>query len=174
MKSRTVAFHRVPVGRVMTRGPATVEETAPLADAAAEMAIGRFRHVPVVDAGGRLTGLISDRDLRSRLGVDPGRFADAAPDALASPVSDAMTPDPVSLGPRATLGDALELFADERVGAIPIVDAADCPIGIVSYLDLLGFLRERIEADVAPPLARSSPPSPAPPARGTPRATPVR
>jgi CBS domain-containing protein len=161
MRTRETAFRLVPVARVMTRGPATVEETAPLSDAAAEMAVGGFRHLPVVDAGGRLTGMISERDLRARLGADPLHFADAVPDALAAPVSEAMTPDPVALGAGATLGEALALFADERVGAIPVVDPADRPVGIVSYLDLLGLLRERLEADAAPP-AR---PAPAPRAR---------
>lgn len=143
MRGASTRFEDVPVERVMTRRPATIEEDAPLEDAAAAMAEGGFRHLPVVDGEGRLVGMISERDLRLRLGTDVGRFADAAPDALATAVSGAMTPDPISVGPVATLAGVLEIFADERVGAVPVVDPADRPIGIVSYLDLLGWLRER-------------------------------
>ena len=142
MTMREVDLRRVPLSVVMTRGPATVEESAPVSDAAAEMAAGGFRHLPVVDASGALVGMISERDLRSLLGTDIVRFADATADVLAEPVLEAMTPDPVSLPPTATLAQALEVFADERIGAIPVVDDADRPVGIVSYVDLLWTIRE--------------------------------
>ncbi len=145
MAMREVDLRRVPLSVVMTRGPATVEESAPISDAAAEMAAGGFRHLPVVDATGALVGMISERDLRARLGTDVARFADATADALAEPVLEVMTPDPVSLPPGATLAQALEVFADERVGAIPVVDDGDRPVGIVSYVDLLGMIRELSE-----------------------------
>ncbi len=138
-------LRRIPLSVVMTRGPATVEEAAPVSDAAAVMAAGGFRHLPVVDGAGTLVGMISERDLRARLGTDLARFADATTDALAEPVLEAMTPDPVALPPTATLAQALAVFADERVGAIPIVDDGDRPVGIVSYVDLLGTLRELSE-----------------------------
>ncbi len=141
MAMREVDLRRVPLSVVMTRGPATVEESAPVSDAAAEMAAGGFRHLPVVNGSGALVGMISERDLRALLGTDVARFEDATADALSQPVLEAMTPDPVSLPPTATLAEALEVFADERIGAIPVVDEDDRPIGIVSYVDVLGTLR---------------------------------
>ncbi len=154
-------LRRVPLSQVMTRGPATVEEAAPLADAAAEMSAGGFRHVPVVDGSGVLVGMISERDLRARLGTDERGFVDAAADALAEPVSEAMTPDPIALPPTATLAQALEIFADDRVGAVPVVDARDRPVGIVSYVDLLGAIRELSRLAAQADRARSRrPPAP--------------
>jgi CBS domain-containing protein len=138
---------RIPVSAVMTRGPATVEERAPVADAAAEMAAGGFRHVPVVDGERRLVGVVSERDLRGRLGTDLRGFAGAAADALAEPVADIMMPDPIALSPRASLADALAVFADDRVGVIPVVDDADRLVGIVSYVDLLGTIRALSRAE---------------------------
>lgn len=135
-------LRRVPLSAVMTRDPATIEEAAPLADAAEQMSAGGFRHLPVVEESGVLVGMISERDLRARLGTDERGFVDAAADALAQPVSEAMTPDPIALPPTATLAQALEIFADDRVGAVPVVDARDRPVGIVSYVDLLGAIRE--------------------------------
>jgi CBS domain-containing protein len=171
MKLRDEELWRLPLSAVMTRGPATVEETAPLADAAAEMAAGGFRHVPVVAGDGRLVGMISEGDLRARLGTDARDFAGARADALAEPISEAMTPDPVALPPTATLAQALAVFTDERVGAIPVVDEGDRVAGIVSYVDLLGTIRA-LSAAAGP--ARSAPRAPAPPGRGTPRASPRR
>lgn len=170
MALREVELHRVPVLRVMTRGPATVEEAAPVADAAAEMAAGGFRHVPVVDGSGRLVGMVSERDLRARLGTDVHGFSAAAVDALAQPVSEVMTPDPISLPPGAPLADALAVFADERVGAIPVVDAGERPIGILSYVDLLRTIRDLSEI-VARREAAARAPRRAPVARAP--ATPV-
>jgi len=169
MALREMDLRRVPLSAVMTRGPATVEEAAPLADAAAEMAAGGFRHLPVVDATGCLVGMVSERDLRTRLGTDVHGFSGATADALSEAVTEVMTPDPIALPPAATLAQALEVFADDRVGAIPVVDDRDRPVGIVSYVDLLGMIRELSEA--AARRARSGPRAPAPPAPGTPRAT---
>jgi CBS domain-containing protein len=166
MRLRDEELWRLPVSAVMTRGPATVDEAAPLADAASEMAAGGFRHVPVVAGDGRLVGMISEGDLRARLGTDARDFAGARVDSLAEPIAEAMTPDPVALPPTATLAQALAIFTDERVGAIPVVDEGDRVIGIVSYVDLLGTIRALSEA-----AARSAPRAPAPPAPGTRRAS---
>jgi len=96
----------------------------------------------VVDATGILVGMVSERDLRTRLGTDVHGFSGATADALSEAVTEVMTPDPIALPPAATLAQALEVFADDRVGAIPVVDDRDRPVGIVSYVDLLGMIRE--------------------------------
>ncbi len=152
MALREVDLRRVRVSAVMTTRPATVEEQASLADAAIEMVGGGFRHVPVVNGDGRLVGMISERDLRARLGTEVAGFADVATDALSDRVADAMTPDPITLPPTATLAEALEVFADDRVGAVPVVDDSERLLGIVSYVDLLGAIRE-----LASPRARERP-----------------
>ncbi|MFY0583214.1 CBS domain-containing protein [Cystobacter fuscus] len=54
-----------------------------------------------------------------------------------------MTPDPLSLRSGTPVAQALEIFTDERVGAIPVVDEEGRLLGILSYIDLLRWLRER-------------------------------
>ena len=51
-----------PVSDMMTRDVVTCTETATLDDVMHTMTRGRFRHVPVVDASGRLAGIISIGD----------------------------------------------------------------------------------------------------------------
>jgi CBS domain-containing protein len=111
------------------------------------MVQGGFRHLPVVDADRRLVGMVSERDLRERLGTEVERFPDAAFDLLSDEIEGAMRPDPITIPSDATVRDALELLADERIGALPVVDGERL-VGIVSYVDLLGYLRR--EAPSAP------------------------
>ncbi len=53
----------VPVGRVMSPGPRTVERHTSVRDAVEIMAAGGFRHLPVLDDGGRPTGVLSVKDV---------------------------------------------------------------------------------------------------------------
>lgn len=40
-----------------------------------------------------------------------------------------------------TLRDVIGILADEKIGALPVVDAEERLVGIISYLDLLGYLQ---------------------------------
>ncbi|MGH7769696.1 MAG: CoA-binding protein, partial [Candidatus Binatia bacterium] len=55
----------VTVGKRMTGNPVTVRPGDALKDAIEKMKKGRFRHLPVVADGGKLIGMLSDRDIRS-------------------------------------------------------------------------------------------------------------
>ncbi|HRE64272.1 MAG TPA: IMP dehydrogenase, partial [Ferruginibacter sp.] len=50
--------------------------------------------------------------------------------------------DPVTLGPDATIGEALRLMKENKIGGIPIVDAAQKLVGILTNRDL------RLETDL--------------------------
>jgi CBS domain-containing protein/RNA polymerase-binding transcription factor DksA len=79
------------VGEIMTHAPQTLPCDATLADAAERMAEGRFGCLPIVDASGRLEGLLSETDLLHALANtlafgkprEPGR-----PDVLAGLVAE--------------------------------------------------------------------------------------
>src|SRR5262249_56366448 len=49
---------------VMTRAPYTIDPKAPVETATAVMRERGVRHLPVVDDRGKLTGMVSDRDVR--------------------------------------------------------------------------------------------------------------
>jgi CBS domain-containing protein len=147
-------FPNVPVSAVMTAAPATVEPDASLSDAAEALLQGGFRHLPVIGADGRPVGIISERDVRASLGTDLHGFTQATVEALAEPVLGVMTPDPIVLRLDAPLAEALETFADERVGAILVVDEGERLRGILSYVDVLLWLRDHIGGGAAPAPAR--------------------
>lgn len=64
---RVVAEARDPtqttVGQVMTKAPRAVQENLPIEEALRIMRVAQCRRLPVVDAGGRLVGLLSLDDI---------------------------------------------------------------------------------------------------------------
>jgi CBS domain-containing protein len=59
----TRGLGRVPVGKVMSPAPEALRPGDGVAYALNKMAVGRFRHVPVVDAAGSPAGMLTARDL---------------------------------------------------------------------------------------------------------------
>jgi acetoin utilization protein AcuB len=104
------------------------------------MTTGSFRHLPVVGDKNRLLGIITDRDLRSALpsplmseperGEYLQRFATLT-------VGQIMTAIVTKLPVKATLDDALILFEERKVGALPVVNGANQLVGILAVNDLL-------------------------------------
>jgi CBS-domain-containing membrane protein len=103
-----------------------------------------IRHLPVVDGDHRVIGILSDRDLRVMLG-DPLRSVSEGPDEGEEDltVDWAMTTGPVTIAVDALAADLEQLLVDQRLGAVPVVDAERRLVGIVSYVDLLRFLLRR-------------------------------
>jgi acetoin utilization protein AcuB len=128
------------VSRSMTQKVITTGPEADVFDAYEKMTQNRIRHLPVIDANGRLIGIVTDRDIRSALPYsmikDPIRTAEAEK-VKNLKVMDIMTADPKTIGPHHTIQDALVLIQDLRVGALPVVDKEGKLKGILSVRDLL-------------------------------------
>lgn len=129
---------------LMTPSPATIRDTATAVEAAAEMQRLGLRHLPVVDAAGRLVGILSDRDLR---GPMIGTAHDRPVLEPTTPVATLMTRDVVTAAPTDELGKVARRIIEHRIGAVPIVDAAGIPQGIISYVDVLRRLADEADAD---------------------------
>jgi CBS domain-containing protein len=109
---------------VMTSEPVFVHPDDPLDEAAERMARFDIRHLPVVSEG-EVIGMLSDRDLRI-----------ATRSIAFARVRSAMTPMPTSVTPETPLDEVARALADERIGALPVVDGGKL-VGIVSHVDLL-------------------------------------
>jgi CBS domain-containing protein len=59
----TRAWASAPVKKFMTPRPETLRLADPVAYALNKMSVGRFRHVPLLDAKGELAGILSIRDV---------------------------------------------------------------------------------------------------------------
>lgn len=64
---RPNAAHGVLVREIMTRDVVTATPETPVSEALGMMDRGYFRHLPVLDAEGRLAGIVSVRDLVKHL-----------------------------------------------------------------------------------------------------------
>ena len=104
-----------------------------------------IRHMPVLDESGRLAGIITERDLLRPVFVDdgPGTSGSFVLDNSRR-VSEAMTPAPTTITADATVADVLPLFVKRRYGAVPVVDADNRLVGIVSTIDMLRQLEQRL------------------------------
>ena len=127
----------ITVADAMTEPAVSVGPGESLLEAARLMVDHQVRHLPVVE-GGVVIGMLSDRDIRTVAG-DPVRYADSC-ESTGLSVRDAMTRTALTIHPHRPLRDLADELADERIGAIPVVDMDGNLVGIVSYVDALRAL----------------------------------
>jgi CBS domain-containing protein len=141
----------VPVKARMQRRVLTVRPDARAAAAAAIMRARRVRHLPVVAAGRRLVGIVTDRDLRQVV-FDPalqarlGRSLTPLGDVR---VRDVMTWAVVAVGPGTALQEAARLMHDKRIGAVPVVEGGRL-VGLLTETDVLAAFRAGVAPRVRP------------------------
>jgi IMP dehydrogenase len=108
----------------MIRNPITLQPTATLRETVALMARFRISGVPVVDANGKLVGIITNRDLQFERQLD-------------RPLAEAMTKDKLITAPVGTSLDAAEqILGKHRIEKLPVVDDAGKLIGLITVKDI--------------------------------------
>ncbi|HEV2053865.1 MAG TPA: CBS domain-containing protein [Methylomirabilota bacterium] len=121
------------VGVLAPAEPVCLRETATVTDAAHRMLQAHQAAVLVVDAGGRLTGIFTERDLLTRVigrGLDPKGTA----------LSAVMTPNPEVLSLRDRVAYAVHCMSVAGYRTVPLVDADRKPVGIVTVSDVIRWL----------------------------------
>lgn len=114
----------------------------------------RFHHLPVVD-GGKLIGIVSDRDLLDALSPFVGRLSEREWDAatLKRRVHQIMTREVVTILPENSLRSGASRMLLMGVSCLPVVDERERCVGIITWRDILewaierGFLGEPDRAD---------------------------
>ena len=149
--------HRVPgafpagltVADVMTREVVSASPDTPAGELVQRMLATGVRAIPVVGGDRRLAGIVTDGDLLARgavrLPIDVQRALDATrPPAEAARIeahpqraSEIMAPVSVTARPGMSLAKAAALLADGRLTRVPVLDAEERLVGIVSRSDLL-------------------------------------
>jgi acetoin utilization protein AcuB len=138
----------MPVERWMQRPVVTIALDTPVREAVRLMRERGIRHLPVLDAQGRLVGIVTDRDLRHvTFDVALGRVRADSEDGGDVPVREVMTWGVVTIGPTADLRAAIGVMRERRLGALPVAEAGHL-VGILTERDLLDalqtLLRERV------------------------------
>jgi CBS domain-containing protein len=125
------------VGDVMVGDVLTIDASASLMEAAQRMRDGNVGVLPVTDDG-HLRGVVTDRDLVVR-GLAEGA------DPVSMRVGDCATWDIVCARRDSTIEEAMEVMAECQIGRLPVVDADNRVIGIVTLSSLA--LRSRKQDD---------------------------
>ncbi|GAC1664307.1 MAG: hypothetical protein NVS9B8_04510 [Candidatus Limnocylindrales bacterium] len=123
---------------VVRREPVSVAPGTSLADClAAIRRSGTGDSVFVVDGNGRLAGVLTERDIFSRL-----VGGDVAPIDLDQPVESLMTTKPQHLHLDGSVRDAIALMQTGRYRNVPLVDDEDLLQGVIRPQDILKYVAE--------------------------------
>lgn len=142
------------VEAIMTRAVLSVEPTATVREAIRLIEDSDIRHLLVCEEQ-RLVGIVSDRDLREyrvplmleieRMGDEDRARAD---EILDTAISEVMNSDVVSVDSSESIESVIGAMLEYKVGAVPVVDRhSEELVGIVSYVDVLGYARELLQAN---------------------------
>ena len=109
-------------------------------EAAKQMAEKNIAAIVVTDDGGKLLGIVTERDLTRRV-IAGNRDADKIT------VGEIMTANPDTLAPRDSALDALELMRTRKYRHLPVVDDGRI-VGMVSIRDLYAAVKTALEKDI--------------------------
>lgn len=132
------------VAKWMTPNPTTLEPSDSLARAIHVMKEKKIRRIPIVASGGRLVGIVSDRDLKD---VSPSRATTLDIWELHSvldklKLGDIMTKNPWTVAPNMPIENAALLMLEKRVEGLPVIDGKGKLVGILTEGDVFRALVE--------------------------------
>ena len=128
------------VAEVMTSFPEALEPGASIQTAARAMRDGDYGAVPIVDAGGTLVGILTDRDIVVQA-VAEGRDLD-------TPVRQLMTAYPDTVAADTPIEQAITVMQSRQIRRLPVMENGRL-VGMVSLGD--------IAVSAAPPAPRRKP-----------------
>jgi CBS domain-containing protein len=127
----------VKVRELMTREPLSVSIDTPVVDARRTMLDRRIRHLLVKD-GGRLVGIVTDRDIRLNLPSPATSLSVWEINYLLArmTVGSVMTAKVITVDSGRDAVEAARIMLDHKIGALPVVDAGTL-VGILTETDIL-------------------------------------
>lgn len=115
----------------MTKPPITITDQVTVTDALAVVEARKLRHLPVLDAGGSLVGIVSEKDLLRAGGQET--------------VGEVMTQDVITVTEYTALEDAARIMADHKISSLPVV-RDDKLVGFITETDLFQIFLELLGA----------------------------
>ena len=122
------------MSRYMTQQPWTIRNDARMSQAHELMRAHRIRHLPVLE-GGKLVGIVSDRDLHL---IET--LADSDPDEVT--VEEAMTEEVYAVGLEDPVDAVVERMAAHKYGCAIIVNRRGAVEGIFTTIDAMHVLAD--------------------------------
>ncbi len=125
-----------PVQKYMTSSPHTIGVQQTVSQASELMQKHGIRHLPVLD-GGRLTGVISERDVAVITG-----FKDVDPTKVR--VEQAMSGTPYTVGPDTPVSEVAAMMAEKKYGSALVMHNQKV-VGVFTAVDACRVLAEVFE-----------------------------
>ena len=124
----------------------TLPTDARLLDAALLIRRTGRRHIPIVDDDSRPVGIISDRDVARMAPSMLGHVSQEEYNEIfeSTPISRAMTKDPITVTPDTPVHQAVELLHTKKIGALLVVEEGRL-VGILTVTDMLGLLYDLVK-----------------------------
>ena len=129
---------------IMIKGPVTMgpEDILDVADDI--MALGRIRHLPVLQRG-QVVGVLSQRDLFHSALVKVLGFKQREQKDLMRTirVSEVMSQPVITVSPDAPVKEAARLMMAKKIGCLPVVEGGNF-IGLVTETDVLRYVADMV------------------------------
>ncbi|WP_438013886.1 CBS domain-containing protein [Sorangium sp. So ce315] len=127
-KNRTVEDY-------MSTAVITLKEADTISAANLEMKLAEIRHIPVVDARGRVVGIVSDRDMLRHASSLDGKLI---------PIASIMTRRVRTVRPTTPAADAAQVLLDHKIGCLPVVGDEEQLVGIITETDFLSIAQQAL------------------------------
>ena len=128
------------VREIMMGWPVTLNPSDTLDLANDIIAIGRIRHIPVVEQG-KLVGLLSERDLFGAAATRIFGITNKSRTALlkSTRIKDVMKKNVVTVEPDTPIKDAARVMAEKKIGCVPVVSDGGV-VGLVTTTNILRYV----------------------------------
>ncbi|MBK7857900.1 MAG: CBS domain-containing protein [Archangiaceae bacterium] len=113
------------IDAVMTTAVLTVKDTDPVSLAASNMAAAGIRHLPVSDGHNHVVGMLSTHDVAAVGARSKKR------------VGEVMSREVKTVRPEEPAASAIATMIENKIGSLPVVDADQNLVGIVTETDFL-------------------------------------
>lgn len=122
----------------MTSPAVSVTAETPFQDALKLMRDKKFRRLPVVDASGKVVGIVSERDM---LHASPSPATSLSVWEVnyllwKLKVSDIMTHNVVTINQDVPVEDAANIMVSRKIGGLPVVDDKGVVVGVITETDI--------------------------------------
>jgi acetoin utilization protein AcuB len=137
---------------LMTPNPITVAHGQTVGKAMELMARFDIRRLPVI-RDGKLTGIVTDRDVRQMAGRPSVKLEKTAADEayLQLPVEEVMTLNAITVRETQPAQDAIALMIKHKISGLPVVGRDGALVGIISEQDILRYCLNIIEREADRP-----------------------
>ena len=132
----------------MTRHPVMIDAKASIVEAQGVMAETHVRHLPVVEEGKRLTGLITQETLR----VPPTQLTSLNVWEITRFLSNLTVKDVmikgrsvITVSPEATIEEGARIMVENKIGCLPVLEDG-IVVGIITDVDIMAHLMEMMAA----------------------------